>query len=163
MRWIIKILLFVIVVAVIAFFSTANILIIATDTTEGNPDAPGVDMGAIWSAGGGLEWIYPGSSFNSNHQTLHNIYYDTPDNPYKGAADIIEYTYHKRPNLIVTVNNNASQRIYGDNLVNDIRSYDWQQGYDRAPAIDAATQNKTPNILGVITSIFTGDIAFHFV
>ena len=35
-------------------------------------------MGATWNLTGGFNWIYPGSSFNAQHQTLHNIHLDDP-------------------------------------------------------------------------------------
>lgn len=163
MKKIFRIVPIAIVLVIILFLATSNVLILATDTTEGGEEAPGADMAALWSLGGGFEWIYPGNSVNSQGQTLHNIYYDTPENPFKGAADIIEYTYHTRPNLIVTVNNAAAERIFGNGLVDNIRSYDWGQGYDRAPAIEAATQNTQMDYFAVITSVLTGDIKFHFV
>lgn len=153
----------IIVVLIVAFIATANILIVATDTTEGGDEAPGVDMAALWSAGGGLQWIYPGNSVNSQGQTLHNIFYDTPEAPYRGAADIMEYTYHTRPSLVISVNNAAAERIFGESIVGDIRNYDWSQGYDRAPAIQAAIQDGNINYLGIVTSLLTGDIVLHIV
>ena len=41
-------------------------------------------MGATWNLSSGY-LDYPGSSFNAQHQTLHNIHLDDPDDPY-GAA-----------------------------------------------------------------------------
>ncbi len=161
MKTIFKIIPIILILIIVGIVFSTNALIIATDTSEGA--IPGVDMAATWSLSEGFEWIYPGSSFNSEHQTLHNIYLDDPDRPYQAAVDIMEYTYHTKPNVIVTINNNAAERIYGDDLIGNIRGYDWGSGYDRAPAIQAATQNMTMDYGGVIASILTGDITFHFV
>ena len=59
-----------IIVALVASTLFSPILIIAEDTDEGDP---GVDMAAKLSITG-FEWIYPGSSFNSRGETLHNIH-----------------------------------------------------------------------------------------
>ncbi|MDO5849338.1 MAG: hypothetical protein Q4P18_07370 [Methanobrevibacter sp.] len=163
MKSIFKIIPLILVIAIIGFLLTANVLIIATDTSEGGDVAPGVDMGAIWNLTGGVSWIYPGNSINSNHQTLHNIYLDNPDHPYQAASEIMEYTYHTKPNLVVTVNNDAAGRIFGNNLVDNIRSYDGGQGYDRAPAIEATTGNTNINYMGIFESLLLGDIGIHFV
>lgn len=161
MKTIIKIIPIIIIIIIVGIIFSTNALIIATDTTEGG--IPGVDMAATWNLQDGFQWIYPGSSFNSEHQTLHNIYLDDPDSPYEAAVDIMEYTYNMHPNLVITVNNAAAERIYGVDLISNIREYDWNSNYDRAPAIQAATQNTTMNYGGIITSILSGDIAFHFV
>ena len=163
MKTIVKIIQIIIILIIIGFIANANVLILAADTTEGGESSPGIDMAATWSLSKGFDWIYPGSSTNSNGETLHNIHYDHPDSPYQAAADIMEHTYQIRPNLIVTVNNAAAERIFGGGLIDNIRDYDWGQGYDRAPAIQAATENTQIDYLAVITSILSGDIKFHFV
>ena len=66
----------VIIVAAILLFlvitAFSNVLILCQDDTEGG--IPGVDMAAMWSINGGFTWIYPGSSFDPQGRTLHNIY-----------------------------------------------------------------------------------------
>lgn len=160
MRSKLKMILAVIIILIVGFFATANILFIATDTTEGG--TPGVDMAATWSLFGGFEWIYPGSSINSQGETLHNIYLNN-DHPYQAAAEIMEYSYNTRPNLVVTINNDAAESIFGNGLVDNIREYDWGEGYDRAPAVETAMSNGQMNILAIPISMLTGDIGFHLV
>lgn len=157
-----KFILIVIILLIIGFITTSNILFIATDTTEGGDSAPGVDMAATWSLTGGFQWIYPGSSHNSQGETLHNIYYNNPDNPFKAAADIMEYTYNIRPHLVVTINNAAAESIFGSDIVDNIRDYDWNQGYGRGNAVEMAMGNGQMNIIQIPINILTGNIAFHF-
>ena len=118
------------VIVIVGIAATSSVLIIAEDESEGG--IPGVDMGATWNLTGGFNWIYPGSSFNAQHQTLHNIHLDDPDNPYGAAKEIMEYTYNISPNIIITVNNNAAEKIFGGDIISDIRQYDWGDGMDRA-------------------------------
>lgn len=157
-------LIFAIIVVIIIVLAglavTSNALVIATDTTEGTP---GVDMAAVWTLSDGFEWIYPGSSHNAEGQTLHNIYLDDPDRPYDAAADIMEYTYNIRPNVVVTVNNAAAEKIFGGDIVSDIREYDWGQGYDRGVAVEQAMGDFNINYLAIPECILNGDIAFHFI
>ena len=163
MKTIVKIIPIIIILIIIGFIASANVLILAADTSEGGESAPGMDMAATWSLSKGFNCIYPGSSTNAEGETLHNIHYDHPDSPYQAAADIMEYTYHTRPNLVITVNNAAAERIFGGSIVDNIRGYDWGEGYDRAPAIQAAMENAQIDYLAVISSVLSGDIAFHFV
>lgn len=163
MKTIVKIIPIIIIVIIIGFIASANVLFLAADTSEGGESAPGMDMAATWSLTNGFEWIYPGSSTNANGETLHNIHYDHPDSPYQAAADIMEYTYHIRPNVIVIVNNAAAERIFGGSIVDNIRGYDWGDGYDRAPAIQEAMKNSQIDYFAVLSSILSGDIKFHFV
>lgn len=163
MKSVLKIILAIIVLIIIVLAGlavTSNALIIATDTTE---STPGVDMAATWSLSGGFEWIYPGSSHNAEGETLHNIYLNDPDNPYQAAADIMEYTYQIRPNIIITVNNQAAEKIFGGDIVSDIREYDWGQGYDRGVAVEQAMSDFNMNYFAIPECILTGDITFHFV
>lgn len=160
MKWIYKIIPLVIIIAIVGMIFTTNALVIATDTSEGTP---GVDMAAIVNASNGFTWIYPGSSTNAQGETLHNIYLNDPDNPYEAAADIIQHTYNTKPNLIITVNNAAAERIFGGDIVGDIREYDWGQGMSRGDAAEQAMSDFNINYLGVIESVFSGDIGFHWV
>lgn len=163
MKGILKIIaaiIIILIVAILGFAATQNVLIIAEDTSEG---VPGVDMAAMWNISGGFTWIYPGSSTNAEGQTLHNIHLDDPDNPYQAAKDIIEHTYNTSPSVVVTVNNAAAERIFGGDIVSDIRDYDWGQGMSRGDAVDQAMSDFNINYLAVLQSILTGDIRFHFV
>ena len=103
------------VIVVVGIAATSSVLIIAEDESEGG--IPGVDMGATWNLSSGFTWIYPGSSFNAQHQTLHNIHLDDPDDPYGAAKEIMEYTYHISPNIIITLNNNSSEKIFGGDII----------------------------------------------
>lgn len=160
MKRIFKLIPVIIVIIIICFVTSANTLIIATDTSEGTP---GVDMAATYNITDGFHWIYPGSSFNAQGQILHNIYLDTADNPYQGAVAIMEHTYNFKPNIIITINNEASERIFGGDIVSNIRDYDWGQGMDRGIAVEHAMSDFKINYFGIIQSIFTGDIGFHFI
>lgn len=157
-----KILLGIVIIIVISllFTLTSPILIIGEDTSEATP---GIDMAASWSIIGGFEWIYPGSSFNSQGQTLHNIHLDSPEDPYGAARDIISYTYNFTPHLIVSINNDAADGMFGSGVVDNIRSYDWGQGYDRGPASQQAMNDGGFNIFAVPIQILLGNIKFYFV
>lgn len=120
-------------------------------------------MGATWNLSSGFTWIYPGSSFNAQHQTLHNIHLDDPDDPYGAAKEIMEYTYHISPNIIITVNNNASEKIFGGDIISDIRQYDWGDGMDRGDAADKAMSDFHMNYLAIPECLLTGDMKIHFV
>ena len=80
----------VILLVLIVFSLFSNVVILAQDDTEGN--IPGVDMAALWSLNGGFHWIYPGSSFDEQGRTLHNIY--MLDDPYGEVDAIFKYTYN---------------------------------------------------------------------
>ena len=168
-----KMILTIIVVLVIAFllFTIASpILIIAEDTDEGDP---GIDMAAKFSLLGGFEWVYPGSSFNANGQTLHNIHLDSPNDPYGAARDIMEYTYHFSPHLIVSINNEAAQSIFGETIVDDIRANDGYYGYpgnekaqggmSRGDAVGTAMANDGVNMLEIPLEMLKGNIKFFIV
>ena len=127
-------------------------------------------MAATFSLGG-LEWIYPGSSFNAEGQTLHNVHINDPDNPYGAAREIMEYTYHFTPFLVVSINNEAAEAIFGGSIVDDIRANDAYNGYagnDKVPgtmsrgdAIDTAMAQDGMNILQIPLQILLGNISFH--
>ena len=151
----------ILAVIVVGIAATSSVLIIAEDESEGG--IPGVDMGATWNLSSGFTWIYPGSSFNAQHQTLHNIHLDDPDDPYGAAKEIMEYTYHISPNIIITVNNNASEKIFGGDIISDIRQYDWGDRMDRGDAADKAMSDFHMNYLAIPECLLTGDMKIHFV
>ncbi|MCQ2976870.1 MAG: hypothetical protein MJ232_02540 [archaeon] len=132
--------------------ATCNVLILAADTSE---KIPGVDMAAMWNAGEGFQWIYPGSSFNAQHHTLHNIYMDSNE-PYAYAKDIIQYTYNKTPNICVVVDNDAAQALFGDHLIDNIRQHDWGEGNSRGDSIMMSITSLNP--LAILPSILSGHI-----
>jgi hypothetical protein len=160
----------VILIALLLFTITSPILIIAEDTTEGSP---GIDMAAKFTALGGFEWIYPGSSVNANGQTLHNIHQDSPDDPYGAARDIMEYSYQFSPHLIISVNPEAAEGIFGAGLIDNIRANDAYNGYSgsenvqgtmsRGDAVDTAMNSGTFNPIAIPTNILMGNIKFIFV
>lgn len=162
------VLLAIVLIAVVLLVSTifSPVLIVAEDSGE---DAS-IDMAATFSLGG-LEWIYPGSSFNAEGQTLHNVHINDPDNPYGAAREIMEYTYHFTPFLVVSINNEAAEAIFGGSIVDDIRANDAYNGYagnDKVPgtmsrgdAIDTAMAQDGMNILQIPLQILLGNISFH--
>lgn len=160
----------IIIIAFLLFTMTSPILIIAEDTTEGDP---GIDMAATFSILGGFDWVYPGSSYNANGETLHNIYLISPDNPYGAAKEIMEYTYHFTPHLIVSVNPEAAEAIFGAGLINNIRANDAYNGYagndqvtgtmSRGDAVSTAMTSGTFNPLEIPIHILMGNIKFIFV
>ena len=155
-----------IIVVFLASTLVSPILIVCEDTGE---DAS-IDMAATFSLGG-LEWVYPGSSFNAEGQTLHNVHINNPDNPYGAAREIMEYTYHFTPFLVVSINNDAAEAIFGGSIVDDIRANDAYNGYagnDKVPgtmsrgdAIDTAMAQDGINILQIPLQILLGNISFH--
>lgn len=160
----------VIFVVLLLFTITSPILIIAEDTDEGTP---GIDMAAKFSAFGGFDWIYPGSSVNENGQTLHNIHSDSPGDPYGAARDIMTYSYQFTPHLIVSVNPEAAEAIFGAGLIDNIRSNDAYNGYagsenvqgtmSRGDAVGAAMGMGTFNPLAIPLNILMGNIRFILV
>lgn len=165
-----KIHLFIIaVVAIIFIFLAATInspvIVVAEDTEE---DAS-IDMAASFSLRG-FEWVYPGSSYNQYGQTLHNVHMDYPQNPYAGVKEIMQYSYHVSPFLIVSVNNDAAQAIFGGNIVNDIRSNDAYIGYagndkvqgtmSRGDAMSVAMIQNGINVPMIPIQILLGNIRF---
>lgn len=91
--------------------------------------------------------IYPGDSVNAEGQTLHNIHLNDPQDPYGAARDIISYTYHFTPHIIVSVNDIAAADIFGSDILDSIREYDWGQGMDRGDASSQAMADSGINIL----------------
>lgn len=160
----------IIIIALLLFTITSPILIIAEDAEEGTP---GVDMAASFSIFGGLEWVYPGSSYNANGETLHNIHLIDPEHPYNAAQDIMQYTYGYAPHIIVGINNDAASAIFGGDIVDNIRANDAYNGYagsgnvqgtmSRGDAVGTAMVNNGMNIFEIPIQILMGNIAFHFV
>ena len=163
-----------IVIAVLLVFGVflastlaSPVLIIAEDAEE---DAS-IDMAAQIGLGG-FEWVYPGSSTNAAGQTLHNVHIDHPENPYGAAREIMEHSYHVSPHVIVSVNNDAAQAIFGASIVDDIRANDAYNGYagndnvpgtmDRGDAVGTAMANNGMNVLQVPIQILMGNVSFHF-
>lgn len=155
-RWL-MIVLIIILVGIIALLSS-TILFLAEDETEGA--IPGVDMAALWSGSEGFRWIYPGSSYHPNGDTLHNIHMEDGD-PYQWAKEIIQHTYGVTPHICVVINNDAAERIFGEDIVGNIREEDWGQGNSRGVAIENSMNQF--NIFGAITSLFTGDIKIYII
>ena len=168
-----SVVLLIIIVLVVGFMlSTLSspVLIMADDVEEGGGGA--VDMAAKFSITG-FEWIYPGSSVNAQGQTLHNIHLDSPDDPYGAARDIMTYTYNFTPHLIVSINNDGAEAIFGTSIVDDIRANDAYNGYagndkvqgtmSRGDAVNAAMTKNGMNIFQIPIQALLGNIAFHFV
>lgn len=168
-----SVVLLIIIVLVVGFMlSTLSspVLIMADDVGEGGGGA--VDMAAKFSITG-FEWIYPGSSVNAQGQTLHNIHLDSPDDPYGAARDIMTYTYNFTPHLIVSINNDGAEAIFGTSIVDDIRANDAYNGYagndkvqgtmSRGDAVNAAMTKNGMNVFQIPIQALLGNIAFHFV
>ncbi len=160
------------VVAIIVIFLAATIVspivIVAEDAAE---DAS-IDMAAKFSLSG-FDWIYPGSSINSEGQTLHNVHINHPEDPYGAARDIITYSYHYTPHIIVSVNNDAAEAIFGTSIVDDIRANDGYYGYagndkvsgsmSRGDAMNTAMTNNGMNIFEIPLQILLGNVRFILV
>ena len=168
-----SVVLLIIIVLVVGFMlSTLSspVLIMADDVEEGGGGA--VDMAAKFSITG-FEWIYPGSSFNSQGQTLHNVHIDNPQDPYGAARDIMSYTYHFTPHMVVSINNDGAEAIFGTSIVDDIRANDAYNGYagndkvqgtmSRGDAVNAAMTKNGMNVFQIPIQALLGNIAFHFV
>ena len=165
------VLLAIVLIAVVLLVSTifSPVLIVAEDSGE---DAS-IDMAAKFTILGGFDWIYPGSSFNAAGETLHNVHLNHPENPYGAAQDIISYTYHYTPHIIVSVNNDAAEAIFGASIIDDIRVNDAYNGYagnDKVPgtmsrgdAVDTAMNKNGMNIFQIPIQVLLGNIHFIFV
>ena len=160
--------LVLIVVVFLASTIVSPVLIVAEDSSEEN----GIDMAATIGLTG-FEWIYPGSSVNAQGQTLHNVYADYPDDPYGAARDIMSYTYHFTPHIIVSVNNDGAAAIFGGDIIDNIRANDAYNGYagndkvsgsmDRGDAVGTAMAQNGMNIFEIPIQFLTGNISIHFV
>ncbi|WP_296889150.1 hypothetical protein [uncultured Methanobrevibacter sp.] len=163
------IVILVIIAGLLASTIVSPVLIIAEDSGE---DAS-VDMAAKFTILGGFDWVYPGSSHNANGETLHNIHLISPNDPYHAAQDIISYTYHYTPHIIISVNNDAAEAIFGANIVDLIRSNDAYNGYagnqnvpgtmSRGDAMDTAMNQNGMNVFQIPIQILLGNIRFIFV
>ena len=150
-----KTVLVAIVAIIVAFFlvlALSNVVILAQDDTEGG--IPGVDMAAMWSLNGGFQWIYPGSSYDPQGRTLHNIY--MLDDPYQEVKTIMQYTYNVNPHVLVIINDQAAAHIFGDNILDTIRQHDWVEGNSRGDAVAMSITHV--NLLPVIPDILMGNI-----
>ena len=141
-----------IIIILLAILAFSNVLILAQDDTEGS--IPGVDMAALWSVRGGFEWIYPGSSFDPQGRTLHNIY--MLDDPYQEAKIIMQNTYNVDPHILVIINDQAAAHIFGDNILDTIRQHDWVEGNSRGDAVAMSITSVNP--LPIIPDILMGNI-----
>lgn len=159
MKTIFKLIIALIILVIIGGTVLSSVLILAEDESEGG--IPGVDMAATWNITG-FEWIYPGSTHDASGCTLHNIHM-MDGNPYAHAQEMMQHTYGVTPHIIVILNNNAAEKIFGGDIVSDIRGYDWGSGYDRGPAAERAMGDFGMNPLQIIPCILTGDIHFAIV
>ena len=166
---------YIILIAIIAIIAilfvstiTSPILVIAEDTEE---DAS-IDMAATLSLKG-VEWVYPGSSYSPSGGTLHNVHIDNPQDPYGAARDIMTYSYHTTPHVIVSVNNDGAAAIFGESIVDDIRANDAYNGYagnenvpgtmDRGDAVGTAMSQNGMNVFEIPVQVLMGNIRFIFV
>lgn len=160
----------VLLIVVLFLLSTivSPVLIVAEDASEGNP---GIDMAATIGITG-FNWIYPGSSHNAQGQTLHNVHINNPEDPYGAARDIMAYTYHVTPHVVVSVNNDAAEAIFGESIINDIRANDGYNGYSglhpqgsmsRGSAVSTAMVQNGMNVLEIPIQVLMGNISFHIV
>lgn len=164
-----KIFIAILLIIVVLALSTAisPIMILAEDATEGTP---GVDMAARVGMTG-FEWVYPGSSSNSQGETLHNIHLIDPNNPYGAAREIMEYSYGISPHIFFSVNNDAAEAIFGTGIVDDIRANDAYNGYagsanvqgtmSRGGAVETAMLNNGMNIFQIPIQLLMGNISIH--
>lgn len=164
--------IFVAIILIIILFLASTIinpiLIVAEDSGEDSS----IDMAAKFTIAG-FEWVYPGSSFNAEGETLHNVHLNHPDNPYQAAQDIITYTYNYTPHIIVSINNDAAEAIFGEGIIDNIRANDAYNGYSnnknvpgnmsRGDAVDTAMNQNGMNIIQIPIQILLGNIHFIFV
>ena len=172
MKKITVVLLIIVLIIVGLLLSTivSPILIIAEDADEGTP---GVDMAASFSLVGGFSWVYPGSSTNAHGETLHNIHLIDSEHPYRAAQEIMQYSYGYTPHLIISVNNEAAQAIFGEHIIDNTRANDGYNGYagssnvqgsmSRGDALGTAMANANINVFQIPIQALLGNIAFHFV
>ena len=160
------------IVAIVVIFMASTLVSPVLIVCEDMGEDGSIDMAATFSLAG-FEWIYPGSSFNSEGQTLHNVHIDNPQDPYGAARDIMSYTYHFTPHLVVSLTSEGAEAIFGGNIVDDIRANDAYNGYEgnenvpgtmsRGDAIDTAMGQNLPNVLQIPLQILLGKITFHIV
>ncbi|MDO5831679.1 MAG: hypothetical protein Q4Q14_02475 [Methanobrevibacter sp.] len=159
----------IIIIVALLLISTivSPIMIVAEDAEE---DAS-IDMAATIGLTG-FNWVYPGSSVNSEGQTLHNVHMNNPDDPYGAARDIMTYSYGITPHVFFSVNNEAAQAIFGGSIVDDIRANDGYFGYagngnvagsmSRGDAVGTAMLENGMNVFEIPIQIILGNISIHF-
>ena len=164
-----SIILGIIIIVALLLISTivSPIMIVAEDAEE---DAS-IDMAATIGLTG-FNWVYPGSSVNSEGQTLHNVHMNNPDDPYGAARDIMTYSYGLTPHVFFSVNNEAAQAIFGGSIVDDIRANDGYFGYagngnvqgsmSRGDAVGTAMLENGMNVFEIPIQIILGNISIHF-
>ena len=164
-----SIILGIIIIVALLLISTivSPVMIVAEDTEE---DAS-IDMAATIGLTG-FNWVYPGSSVNSEGQTLHNVHMNNPDDPYGAARDIMTYSYGITPHVFFSVNNDAAQAIFGGSIVDDIRANDGYFGYagngnvagsmSRGDAVGTAMLENGMNVFEIPIQIILGNISIHF-
>ena len=164
-----SIILGIIIIVALLLISTivSPIMIVAEDAEE---DAS-IDMAATIGLTG-FNWVYPGSSVNSEGQTLHNVHMNNPDDPYGAARDIMTYSYGITPHVFFSVNNDAAQAIFGGSIVDDIRANDGYFGYagngnvagsmSRGDAVGTAMLENGMNVFEIPIQIILGNISIHF-
>ena len=164
-----KSLIGIIIIVALLLISTivSPIMIVAEDAEE---DAS-IDMAATIGLTG-FNWVYPGSSVNSEGQTLHNVHMNNPDDPYGAARDIMTYSYGITPHVFFSVNNEAAQAIFGGSIVDDIRANDGYFGYagngnvagsmSRGDAVGTAMLENGMNVFEIPIQIILGNISIHF-
>lgn len=160
------------VVAIVVIFMASTLVSPVLMVCEDLEEDSSIDMAATFSLAG-FEWIYPGSSVNAEGETLHNVHYNDPQDPYGAARDIMTYTYHYTPHMVVSITSDAAEAIFGDGIVDDIRANDAYNGYagnenvpgtmSRGDAIDTAMAQNIPNVIQIPIQILLGKITFHFV
>ena len=93
--------LIIIIIALLLISTIVSpVMIVAEDTEEDSS----IDMAATIGLTG-FKWIYPGSSVNSEGQTLHNVHMNNPEDPYGAARDIMTYSYGVTPHFFFSINN----------------------------------------------------------
>lgn len=160
--------LIIIIIALLLISTIVSpIMIVAEDTEEDSS----IDMAATVGLTG-FKWVYPGSSVNSEGQTLHNVHINNPEDPYGAARDIMTYSYGVTPHFILSVNNDAAEAIFGQSIVGDIRANDGYFGYagngnvqgsmSRGDAVGVAMFENGANVLEIPIQIILGNITLHF-
>ena len=157
------------IIVILLLISTivSPIMIVAEDTEEDSS----IDMAATIGLTG-FNWIYPGSSVNSEGQTLHNVHMNNPEDPYGAARDIMTYSYGVTPHFFFSINNDAAQAIFGGSIVDDIRANDGYFGYavngnvqgsmSRGDAVGIAMLENGINVLEIPIQLILGNITLHF-
>ena len=83
------------------------------------------------------------------------------DDPYGEVDAIFKYTYNVDPHLLIIINDQAAEHIFGADLLENIRQHDWVEGNSRADAVTMSIT--TVNPLPIIPDILMGNIRFHII